>query len=119
MLALAEHHKLSGRAMLDAMVLGIAASQPVGLREQFGTMTKPLHPGGPARVGLMSALMAKYGHTAQPHEAKREDAQPQQERRHLVPRARRLRTKAQLSSATNRGTGATTRMPGQRSQLSK
>jgi 2-methylcitrate dehydratase PrpD len=24
-----------------AMALGIAASQPVGLREQFGTMTKP------------------------------------------------------------------------------
>jgi 2-methylcitrate dehydratase PrpD len=28
------------------MALGIAASQPVGLREQFGTMTKPFHPGG-------------------------------------------------------------------------
>jgi 2-methylcitrate dehydratase PrpD len=28
-----------------AMALGIAASQPVGLREQFGTMTKPFHPG--------------------------------------------------------------------------
>ena len=114
-LALAEHFKLSGRAMLDAMVLGIevscrvgnaiypdhydrgwhitgttgmlgsaaacsrvlkldaartqmalgiAASQPIGLREQFGTMTKPLHPGGAARVGLMSALMAQHGFTA-------------------------------------------------------
>jgi 2-methylcitrate dehydratase PrpD len=46
------------------MALGIAASQPVGLREQFGTMTKPLHPGASARAGLMSALMAKEGFTA-------------------------------------------------------
>ncbi len=46
------------------MALGIAASQPVGLREQFGTMTKPLHPGAAARVGLMSALMAQHGYTA-------------------------------------------------------
>jgi 2-methylcitrate dehydratase PrpD len=46
------------------MALGIAASQPVGLREQFGTMTKPLHPGAAARVGLMAALMAKNGYTA-------------------------------------------------------
>ena len=114
-LALAEHFKLPGREMLDAMVLGIevscrvgnaiypdhydrgwhitgttgmlgsaaacsrllkldaartqmalgiAASQPIGLREQFGTMTKPLHPGAAARVGLMSALMAQHGYTA-------------------------------------------------------
>ncbi|NBQ05431.1 MAG: MmgE/PrpD family protein [Betaproteobacteria bacterium] len=48
------------------MALGIAASQPVGLREQFGTMTKPFHPGGAAKVGLMSALMAKHGYTASP-----------------------------------------------------
>ncbi len=46
------------------MALGLAASQPIGLREQFGTMTKPFHPGGAARVGLMSALMAKHGFTA-------------------------------------------------------
>ena len=46
------------------MALGIAASQPTGLREQFGTMTKPFHPGGAARVGLMSALMAQHGYTA-------------------------------------------------------
>ena len=46
------------------MALGIAASQPIGLREQFGTMTKPFHPGGAARVGLMSALMARHGYTA-------------------------------------------------------
>jgi 2-methylcitrate dehydratase PrpD len=49
-----------------AMALGIAASQPVGMREQFGTMTKPFHPGGAARAGLMSALMARHGFTASP-----------------------------------------------------
>ncbi len=49
-----------------AMALGIAASQPVGLREQFGTMTKPFHPGGAARAGLMSALLAREGFTASP-----------------------------------------------------
>jgi 2-methylcitrate dehydratase PrpD len=48
------------------MALGIAASQPVGLREQFGTMTKPFHPGGAARAGLMSALLAQHGYTASP-----------------------------------------------------
>ena len=46
------------------MALGIAASQPIGMREQFGTMTKPFHPGGAARAGLMSALLAKNGFTA-------------------------------------------------------
>jgi 2-methylcitrate dehydratase PrpD len=48
----------------SAMALGIAASQPVGLREQFGTMTKPLHPGAAARAGLMSALLAQHGFTS-------------------------------------------------------
>jgi 2-methylcitrate dehydratase PrpD len=51
-------------AQRTAMALGIAASQPVGMREQFGTMTKPFHPGGAARAGLMSALMAQHGYTA-------------------------------------------------------
>jgi 2-methylcitrate dehydratase PrpD len=47
-----------------AMALGIAASQPIGVREQFGSMTKAFHVGGAARAGLMSALMAKHGYTA-------------------------------------------------------
>jgi len=47
-----------------AMALGIAASQPIGLREQFGTMTKPFHPGAAARAGLTSALLAAHGFTA-------------------------------------------------------
>ena len=49
-----------------AMALGIAASQPIGMREQFGSMTKPFHPGGAARAGLMSALLAQQGFTASP-----------------------------------------------------
>jgi 2-methylcitrate dehydratase PrpD len=53
-------------AQRTAMAIGIAASQPVGLREQFGTMTKPLHPGAAARAGLMAALLARHGYTASP-----------------------------------------------------
>ncbi len=53
-------------AQKTQMALGIAASQPVGMREQFGTMTKPFHPGGAARAGLMSALLASHGYTASP-----------------------------------------------------
>ena len=49
-----------------AWALGIAASQPIGMREQFGTMTKPFHPGAAARAGLTSALLAKNGFTASP-----------------------------------------------------
>jgi 2-methylcitrate dehydratase PrpD len=48
------------------MAIGIAASQPIGVREQFGTMTKPFHPGGAARAGQMSALLAKHGFTSSP-----------------------------------------------------
>lgn len=44
--------------------LGIAASQPVGLKAQFGSMTKSLHVGRAAQNGLLSALLAKQGFTA-------------------------------------------------------
>jgi len=46
------------------MALGIAASTTVGLREQFGTMTKPFHPGAAARAGLLAALLACEGFNA-------------------------------------------------------
>ena len=46
------------------MALGIAASQPTGVREQFGSMTKALHVGAAARIGLTAALMAKHGYTS-------------------------------------------------------
>jgi 2-methylcitrate dehydratase PrpD len=51
-------------ATRTTMALGIAASQPIGVREQFGSMTKAFHPGGAARAGLLAALMAKHGYTA-------------------------------------------------------
>ena len=44
--------------------IGIATSQAAGLRQNFGTMTKPLHIGNAARSGILSALMAKDGFTA-------------------------------------------------------
>jgi 2-methylcitrate dehydratase PrpD len=44
--------------------LGIAASQPVGLKIQFGSMTKSFHPGRAAQNGLMAALLAEQGYTA-------------------------------------------------------
>lgn len=44
--------------------LGIAAAQPVGLREMFGTMTKSLHPGRAAQNGLLAALLASRGFTS-------------------------------------------------------
>lgn len=38
--------------------LGIAASQPVGVKIQFGSMTKSFHPGRAAQNGLTAALLA-------------------------------------------------------------
>ena len=53
---------------LDAAALqrawGIAASQVSGLVRNFGTMTKPFHAGRAARCGVLSAWLAKHGHTA-------------------------------------------------------
>ena len=53
--------------------LGIAATQSSGLREMFGTMCKPFHPGNAARNGLLAALLAQKNFTssAQGIEAKR------------------------------------------------
>jgi 2-methylcitrate dehydratase PrpD len=47
-----------------ASALGIAASLSCGLRENFGTMTKPLHVGKAAENGVISAFLAKDGFTA-------------------------------------------------------
>ncbi len=46
--------------------LGIGASQAAGLRENFGTMTKPFHPGRSAESGIVAAEFAKLGWTATP-----------------------------------------------------
>jgi len=46
--------------------LGIAASQAAGLRENFGTMTKPFHPGRSCESGIVAAEFARLGWTATP-----------------------------------------------------
>jgi 2-methylcitrate dehydratase PrpD len=53
---------LREEALLRA--LGIAASMASGLRENFGTMTKPLHAGRAAENGVTAALLAQAGFTA-------------------------------------------------------
>jgi 2-methylcitrate dehydratase PrpD len=47
-----------------AWALGIAASQPVGLKVQFGSMTKSFHAGRSAQNGLTAALLAAQNFTA-------------------------------------------------------
>ena len=44
--------------------LSIAGSQSAGLRENFGTMTKPFHAGKAAESGVTAAQFASYGWTA-------------------------------------------------------
>jgi 2-methylcitrate dehydratase PrpD len=46
------------------MALGIAASLAGGLRQNFGTMTKPLHAGKAAANGIQAVLLAQAGFTA-------------------------------------------------------
>lgn len=52
--------------MKTRMALGIGASQAAGLRANFGTMTKPFHPGNACRAGVMAAKMAERGYEANP-----------------------------------------------------
>jgi 2-methylcitrate dehydratase PrpD len=44
--------------------LGIAGSQSAGLRENFGTMTKPFHAGRSSESGVVAAELAELGWTA-------------------------------------------------------
>jgi 2-methylcitrate dehydratase PrpD len=53
---------LSAQQMVWA--LGIAASQPVGLKVQFGSMTKSFHAGRAAQNGLTAALLAAQNFTS-------------------------------------------------------
>lgn len=46
------------------MALGIAASLAGGMRQNFGTMSKPLHPGHAAQSGVLAAQLAARGFTA-------------------------------------------------------
>ncbi len=56
--------RLDERQMMNA--IGIAASQPVGLKVQFGSDTKSFHPGRAAQNGMTAALLAQKGFTASP-----------------------------------------------------
>lgn len=44
--------------------LGLAASQPVGLRESFGSMNKSFNPGRAASNGIFAALLAARNYTS-------------------------------------------------------
>jgi 2-methylcitrate dehydratase PrpD len=44
--------------------LGLAAAQPVGLREMFGSMTKSFHPGRASQNGFTAALLASKNFTS-------------------------------------------------------
>jgi len=47
-----------------AMALSLAASHACGLRENFGTMTKPFHAGNASRGGVTAAMLVQRGYTA-------------------------------------------------------
>ncbi|PWT97066.1 MAG: MmgE/PrpD family protein [Terriglobia bacterium] len=47
-----------------ARALSVAASQAAGLRENFGTMTKPFHAGRAAESGIVAADLVQRGWTA-------------------------------------------------------
>jgi hypothetical protein len=51
-------------AEATARALSIAGSQSAGLRENFGTMTKPFHAGRSSESGVAAAQFASYGWTA-------------------------------------------------------
>jgi 2-methylcitrate dehydratase PrpD len=46
------------------VALGLGATQTLGLRLNFGTMTKPLHAGLAGRAGLLAASLARDGFSA-------------------------------------------------------
>jgi len=56
--------RMSTRQVQEAF--GIAASQAGGVRNNFGTMTKPLHAGLSNRTGVEAALLVQSGFTASP-----------------------------------------------------
>ena len=56
--------QLKPEALMRA--LGLAATMASGLRENFGTMTKPFHSGRAAESGVIAAELARSGFTAAP-----------------------------------------------------
>jgi 2-methylcitrate dehydratase PrpD len=57
-------HLLGAPPAVTATALGLAASFASGVKANFGTMTKPLHVGHASRNGLLAALLAADGFTA-------------------------------------------------------
>ncbi len=59
--------KLLGLSVEETeMALGLAGAQAAGLKSMFGTMTKPFHAGKAAANGVMAAVLAAKGFTANP-----------------------------------------------------
>ena len=46
--------------------MGIGASMASGIMQNFGTYTKPMHPGHTARCGIMASILAMDGFTGAP-----------------------------------------------------
>src|SRR5262249_55157352 len=61
-------HLLGLDQLTIQQALGIAASMASGSRQNFGTMTKPLHAGLAARDAVLATELAANGFTADPHE---------------------------------------------------
>jgi 2-methylcitrate dehydratase PrpD len=57
-------HLLALNVEQMATALALAASMASGIKANFGTMTKPFHVGHTTRNGLLAALLAKEGMTA-------------------------------------------------------
>ncbi len=57
-------HLMGMDAGRTASVLGMAGSQAAGLRENFGTMTKPFHPGRSAESAIVAADLVSRGFSA-------------------------------------------------------
>ena len=51
-------------ARQSAMAISLEASQASGLRQNFGTMTKPFHAGTASRAGIIAAKLVEAGFTA-------------------------------------------------------
>jgi 2-methylcitrate dehydratase PrpD len=62
--ALASSKMLGNNELATRYAVGLAATQASSIREMFGTMTKPYHPGKAAMDGLRGALIAGWGFTS-------------------------------------------------------
>ncbi|MHB8909416.1 MAG: MmgE/PrpD family protein [Syntrophales bacterium] len=91
---------LTGEQMTWA--LGIAATQSAGLREMFGTMCKPFHPGRAAQNGMAAAWLASQNFTSSEHaiEAPRGFAQVLATERNLAALTDRLGETWELAQNT-------------------